>query len=145
VTDRQAERRNERRRLSAQLGLTAAVLFVLVMAAGADLPPPPGFVLVIAYGVLLGVVVWRALPLMLDLWDARGVGPVIGRAALAGFLAGLALWALTSVISTGEPSIDVDGTARLIGFTVVGVVGALGATALTATGRLLDRRRSRRP
>jgi len=32
---------------------------------------------------------------------------------------------------------------RVIGFTVVGVVGAVGATALTATGRLLDRRRSR--
>jgi uncharacterized membrane protein len=143
VTDREAERRNGRRRLSAQVGLAAAVLFVLVMAAGADRPPPPGFVLVIAFGVLLGVVVWRALPLLLDLWDTRGAGPAICRAALAGFLAGLALWALTSVISTGEPSIDVDPAARLIGFTVVGVVGAFGASALTATGRLLDHRRRR--
>ena len=143
MTERDAQGREGRRRLGAQLGSASSVLFVLAMAAGADRPPPPGFVLVIAYGVLLGVVVWRALPLLLDLWDARGAGPAIGRAALAGFLAGLALWALTSVISTGEPSIDVDPAARLIGFTVVGAVGALGATTLTWTGRLLDRRSRR--
>jgi hypothetical protein len=113
------------------------------MAARSDRPPPPGFLLVIAYGALLGVVVWRGLPSLLDVGDARGAGPAIGRAALAGFLVALALWALTSVISTGEPSIDVDPAAGLIGFTVVGVVGALGATALTLTGRLLDRRHRR--
>ena len=138
-----AQRRDGRRRLSAQLGAAAAVGFVLVMAAGADRPPPPGFILVIAYGVLLAVVVWRGLPPLLNLWDARGGWPAIGRAALVGFLAGLALWALTAVISTGEPSIKVDAATRLIGFTVVGLVGALGATALAATGRLLDHRRRR--
>jgi hypothetical protein len=114
---------------------------VLVMAAGADRPPPPGFLVIVAYGGLLGVAVWRALPLLLDVWDARGAGPAIVHAAFGGFLAGLALVAVTTVLSTGEPSIAVGPAARLIGFTVVGVVGALGASALAVTGRLLDRRR----
>jgi hypothetical protein len=85
-------------------------------------------------------VIWRALPLLLDVWDARGAGPALVHAALGGFLAGLALVAVTTVLSTGEPSIAVGPAARLIGFTVVGVVGALGAAAIAVTGRLLDRR-----
>jgi hypothetical protein len=133
-----------RRRLATGLGWVTGVLFVLVMAAGADRPPPPGFLLVVAYGALLGVIVGRVLPHLLDVWDSRGTGPAIARSALWGFLGGLALLAVTMLVSTGEPSVDVDATARLVGFAVVGVVGALGAAGLTATARLLDRRRERR-
>jgi hypothetical protein len=140
VTHRDAARSDGRRRLAARLGWASGALFVPVMAAGADRPPPPGFLLIVVYGALLGVVVWRALPLLLDLWDARGAGRALVRAALAGFLAGLALVGVTTVLSTGEPSIAVGPVARLIGFTVVGAVGALGAVALAVTGRLLDRR-----
>ena len=140
MTHGEAARSDGRRRLAVRLGWASGALFVLVMAAGADRPPPPGFLVIVGYGALLGVAVWRALPLLLDLWDARGAGPAIVRAALAGFLAGLALVAVTTVLSTGEPSIAVSPAARLIGFTVVGVVGALGAAAIAVTGRLLDRR-----
>ncbi len=129
-----------RRRLAARLGWASGAIFVLVMAAGADRPPPPGFLLIVGYGALLGIAVRRALPLLLDLWDTRGAGAAIVRAALGGFLAGLALVAVTTVLSTGEPSIAVGPAARLIGFTVVGAVSALGAVALAVTGRLLDRR-----
>ena len=135
--------REGRRRLAIGLGWVTGILFVLVMASGADRPPPPGFLLVVAYGALLGALIARALPHLLGLWDARGARQALGRAALGGLLGGLALWVLTTTVSTGEPSIDVDATARVIGFTVVGVVGALGAAALTATAMLIDRRRRR--
>ncbi len=140
MTHVDAARSDGRRRLAARLGWASGALFVLVMAAGADRPPPPGFLVIVAYGALLGVAVWRGLPLLLDLWDTRGAGAAIVRAALAGFLAGLALVAVTTMLSTGEPSIAVGPAARLIGFTVVGVVGALGAAAIAVTGRFLDRR-----
>jgi hypothetical protein len=112
---------------------------VLVMAAGADRPPPPGFLLVIGYGLLLAFAVWRALPRLLAFWDARGAGRAMLRAGLAGFAAGLLLWGLTAAISSGEPSIEVDPASRLIGAGVVGVLGALGSVLLAAAGRLLDR------
>jgi hypothetical protein len=140
VTHGEAARSDGRRRLAARLGWASGALFVLVMAAGADRPPPPGFLVIVGYGALLGVAVRGALPLLLDLWDARGAGPAIARAAVGGFLAGLALVGVTTVLSTGEPSIAVGPVARLIGFAVVGVVGALGAVAIAVTGRLLDRR-----
>lgn len=133
-----------RRRLATGLGWATGILFVLVMAAGADRPPPPGFLVLVGYGGLLGVLVSRALPHLLELWDTRGAGPVLARSALGGLLGGLALWALTGVVSTGEPSVDADVAARLIGFAVVGTMGALGATVLTATARMLDRRRRHR-
>lgn len=132
--------RGRRRRLAARLGGLTGVAFVLVMAAGADRPPPPGFLLIAGYGALLAVAIARTLPGLLDVWDTRGPGPALGRATLWGFLGGLALWAVTTVVSTGEPTAQVDATARLIGFAVVGMVGALGAGALLATARLLDRR-----
>jgi hypothetical protein len=140
VTPGDAAPGDGRRRLAARLGWASGAIFVLVMAAGADRPPPPGFLLIVGYGALLGIAVRRALPLLLDLWDTRGAGAAIVRAALGGFLAGLALAAVTTVLSTGEPSIAVGPAARLIGFMVVGAVGALGAVALAVTGRLLDRR-----
>jgi hypothetical protein len=113
------------------------------MAAGADRPPPPGFLLVIGYGLLLALAVWRVLPRLLAFWDARGAGPATLRAGIAGFVAGLLLWGLTVVISSGEPSVEVDAASRLIGAAVVGVLGALGSVLLATVGRLLDRRHTR--
>jgi oxaloacetate decarboxylase beta subunit len=52
---------------------------------------------------------------------------------------GLGLIAFTSVVSTGEPSIQVDLAARMIGLAVVGCIGCLGAVGLTAIGHLMDR------
>jgi hypothetical protein len=125
------------------LGWTSGVVFVLVMAAGADRPPPPGFLLFVGYGALIGALIGRVLPHLLELWDDRGAGAALARAALWGFAGGLVLMALTMVVSTGEPSIDVDAAARLIGFAVVGAVGAVGAAGLSATARVLDRRHHR--
>lgn len=132
-----------RRRLATRLGWAAGIGFVLVMAAGADRPPPPGFLLVVGFGALLGALIGRLLPDLLGLWDDRGAAPAIVRAALWGFSGGLALMALTTVVSSGEPSVDVDAAARLIGFTAVGAAGALGAVAATAIARILDRRHGR--
>lgn len=132
-----------RRGLATRLGWGAGIGFVLVMAAGADRPPPPGFLLIVGYAVVLAALIGRLLPHLLELWDARGAAAAIVRAALWGFTGGLALMALTMVVSTGEPSVDVDAAARLTGFTVVGAVGALCATGLTAVARALDRRRNR--
>jgi hypothetical protein len=132
-----------RRRLATRLGWAAGIGFVLVMAAGADRPPPPGFLLVVGFGALVGALIGRLLPDLLGLWDDRGAAPAIVRAALWGFSGGLALMALTTVVSSGEPSVDVDAAARLIGFTAVGAAGALGAVAATAIARILDRRHGR--
>lgn len=108
---------DRRRRLATRLGWATGILLVLVMAAGSDRPPPPGFLLIVGYGALLAALIGRVLPRLLGVWDTRGAGAALVRAALWGLLGGLALWALT----------------------VVGTTGAVGAAGLTAAARLLDR------
>lgn len=129
----------QRRRLARRLGWAVGGGFVLVMLAGADRPPPPGFVLVIGCGMLLGVTTARLLPAVLAVWDARGWSAAVGRAAAAGF-AGALLLALLLLVSPGEPSVAVGPTDWLIWCAVTGFLGVLGAVGTTAVARLLDRR-----
>ena len=76
------------------------------MAAGADRPPPPGFLLIAGYGALLA---WPSPARSPACWTSGtpGTRTSPGRATLWGFLSGLALWAVTTVVSTREPTAQV--------------------------------------
>lgn len=129
-----------RGRVARWYGGAVGVGFVLAMAAGADFPPPPGFIVVVMLGVALGAAVGRFLPGLLERWDRAGAGSALGRAAAIGLVASLAVWAgIWLLPGGGEPSVTVDTASLMVGFVMVGVAGMVGAVAVVAGGRLLDR------
>lgn len=128
-----------RRRMAGRLGWVVGVLFVVVMALGADYPPPPGFVLLVVVAVVLGVVVGRLVPPLLRLWDACGALRALGRAAVVGFAGGAVIWALASTIQLVTAADGVGLGAQALGLSISGGTAALGAVAVAAMSRLLDR------
>lgn len=109
-----------------------AALVVLALAAGADRPPPVGFVVVPIMAAALVFVVAAALPR----WRAgKGFtgcfswrGPLLQGAA-----AGLAVWLLTLALPFGgEPTVDPTLGQYLIGAAVMAVLGAVCASVLAA-------------
>lgn len=129
-----------RRRIAARLAWAVAVGFVLVLAAGADRPPPPGFVWVVPFAAVLGVTVRLLLPHGLATWSDSGSRAALARAAAVGALVAAMIWAVLSLASGGEPSIDVGAGARITGLVVACLAGSLGAMGVLAVGRGLQRR-----
>jgi len=74
-------------------------------------------------------------------WWAEGAKGRILRMARDGFLGGGAI-ALLSLLSPGEPSIQPELSARLIGMSVLIGLGVVNALAAYAFGSWLCRRRS---
>lgn len=110
--------------------VVSAGLFLVLVAvglAGADKPPPPGFLVwVLLAGVVSLVVWWRAPSLKRPVQAARD-GAVVG--LLLGILAAL---------SPGEPSVQVPlwmKAAVVVGITALGALGGLLIGALLGRGR----------
>jgi hypothetical protein len=94
-----------------------------VAALGADRPPPPGFLVVIALATALSLGTWWLSPRALSIWDRRGVGVAIGVAGLVGVAAG-ALGLVAVIATSGGTTSGVHGaSSRGIGYAVV-LVGA---------------------
>ena len=127
-----------------QIGLRTAGIFLgtwlLLALAIADLPPPPGFVVLVLILLACAIVVYLRVPLYLR-WRAEGAKGRILRMARDGFLGGGAI-ALLSLLSPGEPSIQPELSARLIGMSVLIGLGVVNALAAYAFGSWLCRRRS---
>ena len=116
--------------------LNAVLFFVVWLAilyAGADQPPPPGFIFVVLLDlVAAGVVYWR-VPFYLA-WIASRRRNALLFVVLDGLVAGLAFAALPLAarwwLGGGEPSVAPTMADSLIWLAVVGVVGALNAVAI---------------
>lgn len=132
------------RRVSNRTAWVVAAAFVLVLAAVADLPPPPGFLWVIVWAAILSVLIRRLLPSALALWETRGAVAALSRSALVGTAFGWAVWAVASVVSGGEPTIDAGTTERVVGFAAMGLLGGIGAAAVAGAGRACSSFESRR-
>jgi hypothetical protein len=124
----------------------AAGLFVVAVAiglAGADKPPPLGFLWLVGILAVLcaGVFVWLQRKLA-----ARAAGVRVGllRVAAAGLAAGVVAAVVLSVISHGEPSISVPVASRLLGLVVAGVAGMALAFATWLVAAHLQQRLGRR-
>jgi hypothetical protein len=121
---------------------TAGVFFgtwLLLALAIADFPPPPGFVILLLILLACALLVYPRVPVYLR-WRAEGAKGRILKVARDGLLAGGAI-ALLSLFSAGEPSIEPELSARLIGIGVVIGLGIGNALAAYAFGSWLDRRR----
>ena len=105
----------------------ATGMFVTTVAiglAGADKPPPPGFLLLVGVVGVLGVVAFNRLKTHLTARRARR--PRIGlRVGLEGMAAGASAALTLSLLGGGEPSVVVSLASRLIGVGVVALAGSV--------------------
>lgn len=122
--------------------ICAGGLFLFLSAvalAGADRPPPPRFGgLVVAFGVISGVA-YRRLRKRLSHRRLTSADQAFG-AACEGWVAGLGLALFALVAGRGEPGVMPSLHARLIGFGVMGALGACAALMLWWIAAGLQRR-----
>lgn len=108
------------------------VVVVAVLAAGADRPPPAGFLVVpvmssgLVFAVAGALPRWRLSKGCVSCFSWRG--PMV-----QGALTGLALWLLMLALPFGgEPTIDPTLGSYLIGASVLAMLGAVCASVLAA-------------
>ena len=123
-------------------GINAIVFFlfwILVLLAGADFPPPLGFIwIVVAVAVCAAVVFWR-VPTYIDWSRTRRPGRY-WRVVLDGIVAGLIV-ALPFVIGgSGEPSVTMQPLDYVIWFAVLAVMGIFNSVAIYGINALVARR-----
>jgi hypothetical protein len=112
------------------------VLWIAVLYAGADHPPPRGF-----FTLLMPLVAacalffyWR-IPAYAD-WSRSGR---IARVAVDGIIAGAVVAGIVMLLSTGEPTITPGTIDRLIFVAVLAGVGMLNVLLVYAVVKILDR------
>lgn len=101
-----------------------------VALAGADHPPPIGFLVLVAVLAIISWLVARIVPTYIDWSSARRPwrkARVLGQGAVGGVLAWGALGLLNR---TKEPSVDPGIAHTLLGFAVLAVIAALCALAV---------------
>ena len=96
------------------------------MLAGSDIPPPRGFVWVVAGLVVICIGMALAIPWLWEIRQRQGLRAVLVRTGGIGLGVGLVLAAAFALFSSGEPSAPPMSTAAyLMWFSVVMVVGAV--------------------
>ena len=101
------------------------------MLAGSDIPPPRGFVWVVAGLVVICIGMALAIPWLWEVRQRQGLVAVLVRTGGIGLGVGLVLAAAFALLSSGEPSAPPMSTAAyLIWFSVVMVVGAVNGVVV---------------
>jgi len=126
--------------MGAVLGSATFLALVALALAGADRPPPPGFVLVVAGAAVCATLVWRLIPRALARWDSSGAWSALVWVGGVGALVGAVTAGILLLLSPGEPSIrPIPVIAVMTWFAVLIVGGAVGALFLLTVARVLDR------
>ena len=97
-----------------------------IMLAGSDIPPPRGFLWVVAglVGICVGMAL--AIPWLWEVGQRSGLWAVLVRTCGIGLVVGLVLAAAFTLFSSGEPSAPpMNAAAYLIWFSVLAAVAAL--------------------
>ena len=101
------------------------------MLAGSDIPPPRGFLWVIAGLVVICIAMALAIPWLWEVRQRQGLRAVLVRTTGIGLVIGLVLAAAFALFSSGEPSIPTLGVADyVIWFSVLMSVGALNGVVV---------------
>ena len=101
------------------------------MLAGSDIPPPRGFVWVVAGLVVICIALALAIPWLWQVRRRQGLRAVLVRTVSIGLVISLVLAAPFALFSSGEPSAPpMDAAAYLIWFSVVMVVGAVNGVVI---------------
>ncbi len=123
-------------RQRAVLAIGFFVFWLAVLAAGADHPPPPGFVLVVLADGVLAAGGYLRLPH----WQRRGGGwQALAEGGMAGVVVAVVFALLPHAPEPGLPPPAL--LDDLIGVSALAFVGALSAGALWGVARLWTSRR----
>ena len=107
------------------------ILWLAIMLAGSDIPPPRGFVWVIAGLVVICLGMALAIPWLWEIRRRHCLRAVLVRTASIGLGVGLVLAASFALFSSGEPSAPpMSAAAYLVWFSVVMVVGAVNGVVV---------------
>ena len=127
------------RRIAAINGILFFIFWLIILLAGADFPPPAGFLwLVIVVAVCAIVVYWR-IPTYIQWSQEKKRGRFL-RVMVEGFLAGLVVATPFVLFGGGEPSIPMQPIAYLGWFAILGLMGMLNSLALYVINAVVARR-----
>ena len=126
------------RRIAAINAILFVLFWLLILLAGADKPPPVGFLwLVIAVAAFASVVYWR-VPTYIDWYRTQRPGRQ-WRVLLEGIAAGIVVAVPFALRGIVEPSISAQAVDYVIWFALVGFMGAINSTAIYAINALVIR------
>jgi hypothetical protein len=129
-------------RTAAAIALGFFSSWLLVLYAGADRPPPPGFPVVIVLDLAAAFVVYRRVRVYAEWSRARRPKRWL-RALFEGIAAGLIVAVLVLVLPFGsEPSIQRSAAATVVWVVVLAVVGGVTALLIYGLGAASVKRRS---
>ncbi|MEC7000957.1 MAG: hypothetical protein VXX04_03875 [Actinomycetota bacterium] len=107
------------------------VLWLAIMLAGSDIPPPRGFVWVVAGLVVICIGIALCIPRLWGVGRRHGLRAILVRTGSIGLVVGLVLGAAFALFSSGEPSAPpMNAVAYLIWFSVVIAVGAINGVVV---------------
>jgi hypothetical protein len=117
------------RKIGAINAIIFFVFWLLVLLAGADKPPPLGFIwIILTIAICSAVVHWR-VPTYIDWARTRRAGR-FWRVLLDGAVAGLLIAVPFALKGSGEPSITMGPVDYAIWFAVLAVMGIFNSVAL---------------
>jgi hypothetical protein len=126
------------RRIAAVNAILFFFFWLLVLLAGADFPPPVGFLwLLIVIAACAYVVYWR-VPTYID-WVRMQRPRRIWRVILDGIAAGIVVAVPFVLKGSGEVSITMQPVAYAIWFALLGFVGALNSMGIYFLNTLVTR------
>ncbi len=131
------------RKIAAINAIVFFVFWLFVLLAGADKPPPRGFIwIMLAVAVCAAVVYWR-VPTYID-WTCTSRTGRYGLVVLDGVVAGLLVALPFALRGSGEPSITMRPLDYVIWFAVLAVMGVLNSVTLYLINALVARRMGRK-
>ena len=117
--------------IASKVAIGFFVIWFGILLAGADFPPPTGFLWIILLDLVAALLVYVRVPSYVTWFDRRRRGRLLF-ALLDGLACGL-VFAFAAILlpGGGEPSLPPPGLIdHLIWFAVVGAVGAVNAGAI---------------
>ena len=107
------------------------ISWLAIMLAGSNIPPPRGFLWVVAGLALICLGMALAIPWLWEVGQRNGRWAVLVRTCGIGLDVGLVLAAAFALFSSGEPSAPpMNAAAYLIWFSVLTAVGALNGVVV---------------
>jgi hypothetical protein len=113
--------------------------WLVVLLAGADKPPPIGFLWIVLVIALSALVVYWRIPTYVQ-WSQTQQPRRLLRVALEGFVAGLVVAMPFALFGAGEPSITRQPIDYVIWFVVLGMMGMLNSLTLYVINAVVARR-----
>ncbi len=127
------------RRLAAINAIVFFIVWLLVLLAGADKPPPRGFLWIALTIAICAVVVYWRVPTYVSWHKTKRPGRY-GRVALDGIVAGLLVAVPFALQGSGEPSVTMRPVDYALWFAVLALMGLLNSVALYLINALAMRK-----